>query len=81
MRSSLGAFNAQSTFLYTVVKMLSPLRARRIPARGSAKGNDTTPTTQSQGPDRMFGRSGPLAHPVLRPGSGKRLETKDGRQV
>lgn len=60
--SSLGAFNAQSTYLYTVVKMLSPLWARFRHVCGLAERDDTTPCHGKQGPKEIFGRSGLLAH-------------------
>ena len=56
--SSLGAFNAQSTYLYTVVKMLSPLRRAVRPLVSVADVNDTTLSNKSQGPKALFRISG-----------------------
>ena len=64
--SSLGAFNAQSTYLYTVFKMLSPLWARRSTSVALADWNDTMTHPRLQGPNGIFGRSGLLAQPVTR---------------
>ncbi len=59
-RSSLGAFNAQSTNLYAVVKMLLPLRHANRPVGSSAKRNDTRAQHQSQGAPRYRRNIGTL---------------------